>query len=138
MIHRIHFRRENVTVHVADGANLRRVCLDNGIDPYPVLGGMLSCRGKGFCGTCLVAVDEPDKLSAPTKREARWLAKHRPGAPTLRLSCQAEVKGPIIVTTDPDVKGGWRTHTYYSGRVPRPWEQVKKQAGPPPAPGSPS
>ena len=125
MIHRVLFRNENVTVHVADGSNLRRVCLDNGVDPYPLLGGKLSCHGKGFCGTCLVGVDDPGKLSPPTPREARWLKRHdaRPG---LRLSCQSQVQGDIIVTTDPPRETGWHAHEYYSGRLERPWERVRR------------
>jgi len=131
MIHRLHFRNENVTVHVADGANLRQACLDHGVDPYPLLGGALSCRGKGFCGTCLVDVDDASKLSPPAAREARWLAKHRPAAlPNARLSCQASVQGDVTVTTDPDRKPGWHDHSWYSGRASRPWEQAPR-----PAPG---
>jgi ferredoxin len=129
MIHRLHFRKENVTAHVADGANLRQACLDHGVDPYPALGGLLSCRGKGFCGTCMVDVDDAGKLSAPTPREARWLRKHRPASlPNARLSCQAQVRGDCTVTTDPDCQPSWRAHAWYSGRVERAWEKV---AGPP-------
>jgi len=138
MIHRVHFRNENVTVHVADDSNLRRVCLDNDVDPYPLLGGKLSCHGKGFCGTCLVGVDDEQKLTPPTKREARWLKKHKPG-PGRRLSCQVAVKGDLIVTTHPGDKTGWHVHNYYSGRVDRPWEDVRKSTlapAPSPAPGS--
>jgi ferredoxin len=125
MIHRVHFRRENVTVHAAEGQDLRRIAIDNDIDLYPVLGGKLSCHGKGFCGTCLVEVDDPAQLAAPTKREAKWLKGHHPGAANLRLACQAQLKGSCIVTSDPDTKPGWETHTYYSGRIVRTWEQVK-------------
>ena len=132
MIHRVHFRLENTTVHVADGANLRRTCLDNNVDPYPVLRGLLSCHGKGFCGTCLVGVDDESHLSPPTKREARWLARHKPG-PGMRLSCQTEVKGDLIVTTGPEREGGWKAHEYYSGRLERTWEQVRKSQAPAPA-----
>ncbi len=126
MIHRILFRRENVTVHVPEGTNLRRACLDSGIDPYPVLGGLLSCRGKGFCGTCLVEVDDPAAVTAPDKREARWLAKHAAGETHLRLSCQAGCQDDLIVTTAPDRRPAWRSHPYYSGRPVRSWESVEK------------
>ena len=136
MIHRVHFRNENVTVHVADGTNLRRACLDNGIDPYPAFKGLLSCHGKGFCGTCLVGVDDTAHLSAPTKREARWLRKHRHEGAPVRLSCQAEVKGDLVVTTDPVLVPGWRAHTYYSGRVERTWEDVRRASQPAPGPVS--
>ena len=121
MLHRVHFRKENLTVHAADGKNLRQACLDHGVDPYPLLGGLLSCRGKGFCGTCAVVVDKPEALSPPSKREARFLKKQ--GAlPGLRLSCQASVTGDLTVDTDPDKRPSWKTHPFYSGRPTRSWE----------------
>ena len=120
---RVHFRRENVTLHVGEGRNLRQVCLDSGIDPYPVLGGLLSCRGKGFCGTCVVEVDPTEAVSPPAKREAKWLRTHARDKPALRLSCQASVTGDVTITTAPDTRPSWRTHSFYSGRVERTWEK---------------
>ena len=121
---RVHFRKENVTVHAAEGANLRQVCLDYDIDPYPALGGMLSCRGKGMCGTCAVSIEEAEEgaVSAPGKREARFL-KRLPAhlADQLRLSCCVEVTGDMTVGTDPDRKEAWKRHGYYSGRPVRSW-----------------
>jgi ferredoxin len=122
MLHTVLFRKENVTVHVADGTNLRRACLDSGIDPYPALGGKLSCHGKGLCGTCVVGVDKDEALSPPAKREAKYLKKR--GVPGLRLSCQCEVKGDVIVTTDPDTKPAWKTHPFYSGKPARSWDSA--------------
>lgn len=122
--HRVHFRNEDVTVHVPTGTNLRKACLDSGIDPYPALGGLVSCRGKGFCGTCAVEVDEPEGLVAPAKREAKWIKKHAPKDVAIRLSCQAEVSGDVIITTNPDTKPAWQTHGYYSGRPTRSWEKA--------------
>ncbi len=90
---------------------------------------------QGLCGTCLVEVDDPAKLSAPTKREARWLARHRPGVPTLRLACQAQVHGQVMSRRIPTSSPAGQSHTYYSGRIVRPWEQVKP-GGSPPAPES--
>jgi ferredoxin len=124
MLHRVHFRNENITIHVGDGANLREACLDNDVDPYPILGGLLSCRGKGFCGTCAVSVDVPDALSKPARREAKWLAKHTAPNANVRLSCQATVAGDVIVTTDPDTRPAWHSHPFYSGRPIRSWEKV--------------
>jgi ferredoxin len=122
-MHRVHYRKEDITADVPEGTNLRQACIDAGVDPYPALGGMLSCRGKGFCGTCVVQVDEPSNLSEPSRREARYLKRLSPGlAAELRLSCQASVKGPVIVTTDPDMKEGWRNHGHYSGRFVPSWK----------------
>lgn len=125
-MHRVHFRKEDLTIHVPAGTNLRQSCMRYGVDPYPVLGGLISCRGKGFCGTCMVHVDQPEHLAAPSAREARFLRKAAKKydadvAGHLRLSCQAEVRGDVIVTTNPDTKPSWRAHPYYSGRVARSW-----------------
>ena len=125
-MHRVHFRKENVTFDVPGGTNLRKSCMEYGVDPYPILGGLVSCRGKGFCGSCMVSVDEPGNLSEPSKREAKFLKKAsklhaQEVAEHLRLSCQAEVTGDVTVETDPDTKPGWKTHEYYSGRPSRSW-----------------
>ncbi len=128
------FRKENVTFHCPEGTNLRQACLDAGIDVYPALGGLLSCRGKGFCGTCVVEVQtgkdgdehDPSVLSAPSKREQSFLKRLNPKlAERLRLSCQAEVQGDMTVVTDPNKKEAWKTHPYYSGRHTHSWDQPK-------------
>jgi len=122
-MHRVHFRKENITFDVPDGTNLRHACIDAGIDPYPVLGGLVSCRGKGFCGTCAVGVDEPTNLSAPSRREARYLKRLVSDLPDeLRLSCQAAVHGPVTIETNPSMKEGWKTHGFYSGRYVPSWK----------------
>ena len=122
-MHRVHFRKEDVTVHVPDGTNLRQACLDAGIDPYPALGGLLSCRGKGFCGTCVVRVDDQKALGEVSRRESKYLKKLNPAlAPELRLSCQGSVHGDVTVETDPSMKEGWRQHGYYSGRFTPSWK----------------
>jgi ferredoxin len=122
-MHRVHFRKENVTAEVPTGTNLRQACLDTDIDPYPALGGMLSCRGKGFCGTCLVEVDDTTALSEPSKRESKYLRKLAPHLADrgLRLSCQATVQGDVTVTTNPDKKEGWKVHPFYSGQRTPSW-----------------
>lgn len=121
--HRVHFRKENVTLEVIEGTNLRQACLDNGIDPYPWLKGLLSCRGKGFCGTCLVETDEPSAFGEPSKREAKWLEKrHGDVWEKMRLSCQCVVQGDANVVTNPNKREGWKRHGSYSGRPTRSWK----------------
>lgn len=125
-MHRVHFRKEDVSVHVPTGTNLRQACLDSGVDPYPALGGVLSCRGKGFCGTCVVEVDAPDALSSPGKRETRYLKRlDAKLADKLRLSCQAAVNGDVIVTTNPNKKEAWKQHGFYAGPRKPHWEVDK-------------
>lgn len=123
VMHRVHFRKENVTVHVRDGANLREACLEHGVDPYPALGGLASCRGKGLCGTCVVQTPEPEGLAPPEKRERKALKKFDSSIEGLRLSCQAKVVDDLTIVTDPDLKAAWKTHGYYSGRHEHSWNQ---------------
>ncbi len=125
-MHRVHFRTENVTIWVPDGANLRELCRENDLDPYPALGGLMSCRGKGLCGTCLVQTTEPDALSPPEKRERRVL-KGKLAAVTedpagYRLCCQVRVTGPQTILTNPDLGQAWKTHGFYAGRARHAWE----------------
>ncbi len=134
MLHRLHFRNENVTVHVADGANLRQACLDHGIDPYPLGGGRLSCHGKGFCGTCAVEIDDKSRtalqpagnfigrLGASVARR-KMAAYEKAQRGNLVLSCRMQVKGDLVVTTNPGLEVNWKAHTYYSGRPARSWEK---------------
>jgi len=124
---RVHFRKENVTVHAREGVNLRALCNEYGIDPYPMLGGALSCRGKGMCGTCAVTVDvegDDAALSPPDAREISFL-KRVPEAlrADMRLACRCEVIGDVTITTDPDRREGWKKHGHYAGRPVRSWEK---------------
>ena len=122
-MHRVHFRKEDVTIDVPEGTNLRQACLDAGIDPYPALGGLLSCRGKGICGTCVVQVDPASSLGDLDRRETKFLKRLSPElADVLRLSCRGTVCGEVIVETDPNMKDGWRQHGYYSGRYVPSWK----------------
>ena len=52
----IRFKREHLSVDVPDGANLRQVALDNGIEVYQGLDIVANCRGRGLCGTCRVEI----------------------------------------------------------------------------------
>ena len=122
-MHRVHFRKENVTIDVPDGTNLRQACIDAGIDPYPILGGLVSCRGKGFCGTCAVGIDDLSQLCQPSARESKYLKRLAPGLDeVVRLSCQAAVHGPVTVETSPSMKDGWKDHGFYSGRYVPSWK----------------
>ena len=119
---RVHFRNENVTIHVPEGTNLRKACLDHDVDPYPALAGVLSCRGKGLCGTCVVQVDDGAALSTPDKREAKRLKGFPDDIENLRLSCRCEVTDDVVVVTDPDLEPSWKTHGFYSGEPVRSWK----------------
>ena len=91
---KVYFPRENRTIEVAYGANLRRAALDNGIDVYGFPAKFLNCGGHGLCGTCRVQVEPDWNLSDRTNAEERKLK-----AAPLRLSCQAKVEGDITCYT---------------------------------------
>lgn len=132
-MHRVHFRKENVTVEVPTGTQLLAVCKDAGVDPYPQLKGLLSCHKKGFCGTCAVEIVTEEgavALAPPSKRELGFFKRlkmmQRKGdqlADRLRLACQAEVIGDMIVVTNPNLEEGWKRHGHYAGRPTRSWDR---------------
>jgi ferredoxin len=98
----IKFIEENQEVVAADGANLRYKALENDIDIYTIFGKMMNCGGYGQCGTCIVEIVEGmENLSPRTDAEERKLRK-KPD--TYRLSCQAQVNGPVTVRTKPQTR----------------------------------
>ncbi|MEB3829353.1 2Fe-2S iron-sulfur cluster-binding protein [Phormidium sp. CCY1219] len=85
------------TIECDQGANLRQVLLNAGIELYNGKAKLINCRGIGTCGTCAVAVD--GEVSPPNWRDKtrRSLPPHSP-AKNLRLACQTEVLGDLKVT----------------------------------------
>ncbi|WP_026101278.1 2Fe-2S iron-sulfur cluster-binding protein [Synechococcus sp. PCC 7336] len=95
----IKFINEDKNITTAEGANLRRIALENDIDLYKFVAKMTNCGGAGQCGTCIVDVIEgSDRLSPRTTPEERKL-KRKPD--TYRLACQTKVMGDISVKTKP-------------------------------------
>lgn len=82
---------ERHTLQVADGANLRRVLLDNGFSPYAMLTQNLNCGGRGLCATCGVWIETNEP---PPEHWHDKLAKQF-GYP--RLSCQISVDKDMTV-----------------------------------------
>ena len=85
------------TIPCEEGANLRQVLLQNGVDAYNGTAQTINCHGIGTCGTCAVQVEGP--VSAPGWRERTRLSlpPHSPEG-GLRLSCQTQVMGDIRLT----------------------------------------
>jgi ferredoxin len=104
--------RENRTLEVPEGTNLREVLLGNGVDVYRAADGVLNCRGHGLCGTCLVEVEPLSALSGVTFREKAkvWQYEGRP----IRLSCQVKVLADCRVLTQPQLAQGWMAHPFYA------------------------
>ncbi len=108
---RILFVKEEKIVECEAGANLRKVCLDNGIDLYefPRNLPLANCMGRGICGTCRVKVESNDGLTTATRAERLHLGSDDP---TMRLACCCSVTGDIELTSQPRSLG-WHDHAYY-------------------------
>lgn len=116
----VRFLREGIEVEVEEGANLRSVAMDVGVEVYqkPWSYG-LNCHGFGHCGTCRVAVknETMDGCSDLSLMETLQFKIGWPfSAPPLinvfdyigkedelRLSCQVTVEEDIDILTRPSV-----------------------------------
>jgi ferredoxin len=84
------------TFDCVQGANLRQVFLQQGIDLYNGNAALINCHGIGSCGTC--AVEITGEVSPPNWRDRarRSLPPHDPQR-NLRLACQTRVLGDVTV-----------------------------------------
>ncbi len=104
----VHFVNEEKKIEVAEGANLRKVALQNGISPYRGLDKIFNCRGFGLCGTCRVEIVDGKGASPQTDREISALRGLQPfyartWGKDVRLSCRIEIKDDMEVKTNPEV-----------------------------------
>lgn len=85
------------TFECAEGANLRKVLLENGIPVYNGQAKQINCHGLGTCGTCAVMV-EGEASEVSWRENARLsLPPHSPSKKR-RLACQTKVLGDVSVT----------------------------------------
>lgn len=85
------------TIVCEEGANLRKVLLQNKVDLYNAKANLINCRGIGSCGTCAVSIE--GHVSPPNWKDQarRSLPPHSPSK-NLRLACQTKVLGDLQVT----------------------------------------
>ena len=99
---------EGKTLEVSEGANLRKVLLNNGISPYIGKDKFLNCLGNGLCGTCRVEIVdgkgappmsplEEAALLGLTPIYARQIPKN------VRLSCRIDVTKDMSIKTYPKI-----------------------------------
>ncbi len=87
---KITFLKQNLTINVKEGTELRRVHL-----LYPSAPLKFGCC-QGNCGTCAIkVVNGEENLSPKTKQEKITLSKL--GLNSHRLACQCAVKGDIVM-----------------------------------------
>ena len=108
---KIKFLRENKTVEVEPGTNLRKVALKEGAQLYAGVHKVLNCQGFGQCCSCKVIIKKgAENVSSQGWVEWFGLMKHplaffhRLGnEKELRLACQTRVNGDIEVETQPEM-----------------------------------
>ncbi|OKH23253.1 (2Fe-2S)-binding protein [Hydrococcus rivularis NIES-593] len=85
------------TITCPQGANLRRVLIENGIDLYNGNAKIINCMGIGSCGTCAVEIE--GEVSEPNWKDKtrRSLPPHSP-TKNRRLACQTKVRGDVRIT----------------------------------------
>lgn len=131
----VRFLREGIEVEVEEGANLRHVAQDVGVEIYekPWSYG-LNCHGFGHCGTCRVAIknDTMDGCSDLSWMESLQFKLGWPmSAPPfinvfgyignedeMRLSCQVTVEDDIDVYTRPGINYNGDQDWQYKGSNP--------------------
>jgi ferredoxin len=104
---------ENKTIEVAEGTNLRKALLKNGISPYLGKDKLFNCLGNGLCGTCRVEI--VDGKGAPPMLPQEELALvglmpfyARKIPKNVRLSCRINVTKDMSVKTYPKIEIDWQ------------------------------
>jgi ferredoxin len=99
---------EGKTIEVAEGANLRKVLLKNGVSPYLGKDKFLNCLGNGLCGTCRIEI--VDGKGAPPLSPQEEMALYgltpfyvRDIPKNVRLSCRIDVTKDMAVKTYPKI-----------------------------------
>jgi ferredoxin len=103
-VHTVQWNTTSGTVafYAYDGETLRTAALRRGaVSPHNSHAKLVNCRGLGTCGTCAVEIKGSLEPVDRTKREKirLLLPPHRKSqSPLLRLACQVQVRGDLIVT----------------------------------------
>ena len=94
---KVRFEKENRTIEVEEGENLREASIRNKFSIYPHITKILNCRGRGLCTACTVQVLS-GKLESRNEVETEKLEK-KPD--DFRMACQVVVKDNLVVRTNP-------------------------------------
>jgi ferredoxin len=85
------------SINCPQGANLRKVLLENDIPIHNGNAKYINCRGIGSCGTC--AIELEGKIDPPNwKDRTRLSLPPHSSQKNLRLACQTKVIGDLKVT----------------------------------------
>ena len=94
---KVHFEKENRTIEVEDGENLREASIRNKFSIYPHITKILNCRGRGLCTACTVQVLS-GKVELRNEVETDKLKK-KPD--DFRMACQVAITDNLVVRTNP-------------------------------------
>ena len=94
---KVRFEKENRTIEVETGENLREAAIRNKFSIYPHITKILNCRGRGLCTACTVQVLSGN-LDPKNETENDKLSK-KPD--DFRMSCQLTVTDDLFVRTNP-------------------------------------
>lgn len=92
----IHFPKQNRTIKVESGVNLREAAIANKLSVYPHILKIFNCRGRGLCTSCKVEIVS-GKVDPRNDVETEKLKSSK--NPHVRLACQVTVTDNLIVRT---------------------------------------
>lgn len=121
----VKFTKEQKEIEVREGANLRDVALQAGINLYQGLNGvgagankLFNCHGFGLCGTCRVLITEGMEHTNAMGMVEKSTFKVPVPKPipdpipclayignedTMRLACKTKIYGDVVVETGPEL-----------------------------------
>ena len=94
---KVHFERENRTIQVEPGENLRKAAIRNKFSVYAHIHKILNCRGRALCTACTVQI-VAGNVAPRNEAETEKLAQK---PPDFRLACQITVDDDLIIKTHP-------------------------------------
>ncbi|CAI2719286.1 2Fe-2S iron-sulfur cluster binding domain-containing protein [Nitrospina watsonii] len=92
----IQFEKQNRTIQVEPGTNLREAAISNKVGIYQHIFKILNCRGRGLCSSCRVEVVAGD-VAPRNEVEENNLKKAIAKNPNLRLACQIQVEDNLVI-----------------------------------------
>ncbi|MGP0566968.1 2Fe-2S iron-sulfur cluster-binding protein [Nitrospina sp. 32_T5] len=92
----VHFEKQNRTIKVEPGTNLREAAIGNKIGIYQHIFKILNCRGRGLCSSCRVEITSGN-VAPRNEVEENNLKKALTKNPNLRLACQIKVEDDLVV-----------------------------------------
>ena len=93
---------KTIELQAPAGSNVRKVCVDNGINVYQSITRWTNCKGKQLCGTCIVNIKEGGLFTNRKSMDEASTLRENPDS--YRLSCVTFAYGDVTVETFPPVQ----------------------------------